>query len=190
MFRLPTTDPQTAAQWTTPFFIADRNYYLIAVYERHETKGTVGTLAYNTQTGNFTVGQVVTGGTSGATGTITADADSGTSGTLTLSGIAGNFAVGETITDPVTGSAKVASALAGVTVMLKKVPNGTAPSAGTDMLSTGMTLNSIINTNQTATLSTTAGAIAITRGDSLAFITTGTLTALVGVTIAVVLRSA
>ena len=121
MFRLPTTDPQTAAQWTTPFFIADRNYYLIAVYERHETAGTDG----------------------GA-----------------------------------------------VTVMLKKVPSGTAPSSGTDMLSAGLSLKTTANTNQSGTLSTTAGAIAMNRGDSLAFITTGTLTALVGVTIAVVLRSA
>lgn len=121
MFRLPTTDPQTAAQWTTPFFLADRPYYLIAVYERHETAGTDG----------------------GA-----------------------------------------------VTVMLKNVPSGTAPSSGTDMLSAGMSLKTTANTNQTGSLSTVAGARAIDRGDSLAFITTGTLTALVGVTIAVVLRSA
>jgi hypothetical protein len=70
--------------------------------------GTLSTnffLDYDGQTGNFTVGQVVTGGTSGATGTIAADVDGGATGTLELTGITGTFADNETITDPVTGSA-------------------------------------------------------------------------------------
>lgn len=71
------------------------------------------TLTYDTQTANFTVGQVVTGGSSGCTATITADADGGATGTLTISnvkggagGISGWFINGETITDPLGGSAK------------------------------------------------------------------------------------
>lgn len=62
-------------------------------------------LAYDAQTGNFTVGLTLTGGTSGATATITADQDSGTTGTLTLSSIVGVFQDNEIITDSSTGSA-------------------------------------------------------------------------------------
>lgn len=120
MFRLYSTEPQTAAKWTTPFFIADRPYYVISVSERHETAGSDG------------------------------------------------------------GS---------VTAMLKVVPSGTAPASGTDVLSAGLNLKSTANTNQSGSLSTTAGARTLDQGDSLAMITTGTLTALVGVTISVVLRA-
>lgn len=63
------------------------------------------TLAYDSQTANFTLGQVVTGTTSGATGLIVADADSGATGTLTLITISGEFVNNETITDPLGGSA-------------------------------------------------------------------------------------
>lgn len=120
MFRLPTTDPQTAAQWTTPFFIADRPYLLLKVTERHETAGS----------------------------------DAGA-----------------------------------VTAMLKKVPSGTAPGSGTDMLTAGMSLKTTANTNQSGTVSKDITAIRMVAGDSLAFILTGTPTALVGVTIAVLLRA-
>lgn len=53
--------------------------------------GPLNTLPYDGQTGNFTVGLTVTGGTSGATGVIVADSDSGATGTLTLSNINGLF---------------------------------------------------------------------------------------------------
>lgn len=65
------------------------------------------TLAYDAQTANFTVGSVLTGGTSGATATILQDADSGATGTLTLGNIQGTFADNETITDVAGGSATV-----------------------------------------------------------------------------------
>jgi len=77
--------------------------------------GTGNQLAYNTQTINFTIGNTLTGVTSGATAKITADADSGTTGTLTIANITGTFQVGETITDTGGGSAKVASVLSGKT---------------------------------------------------------------------------
>ena len=64
-------------------------------------------LAYDGQSGNFTAGLTITGGTSGATGLIVSDADAGTTGTLTLSGITGIFLDNETITDTSTGSATV-----------------------------------------------------------------------------------
>lgn len=65
------------------------------------------TIAYDTQTANFTVGQVLTGGTSGATATIKVDTDSGATGILQTTSPALAFTVGETITDPLGGSAKV-----------------------------------------------------------------------------------
>lgn len=68
---------------------------------------TPNRLAYDGQTGNFTVGQVVTGGTSGATATIDADADSGTTGILTISSVTGVFQDNEAITDPLGGAAVV-----------------------------------------------------------------------------------
>lgn len=74
--------------------------------------GPLNTLPYDNQSGNFTVGLTVTGGTSGATGVIVADVDGGTSGTLTLSNINGLFADNETITDTSTGSALVNRSLA------------------------------------------------------------------------------
>jgi hypothetical protein len=66
---------------------------------------TTNKLGYIAQTGAFTAGLTVTGGTSGATATIEADVDSGVSGYLTLSSVSGTFTIGETITDSATGSA-------------------------------------------------------------------------------------
>lgn len=68
---------------------------------------TGATLNYDGQTGNFTVGLTITGGTSGAKGVITADADAGATGTLTLADVIGVFVDNETITDTSTGSATV-----------------------------------------------------------------------------------
>ena len=63
------------------------------------------TIAYDGGTGAFTVGQVVTGLTSGSTGTITAKTGTVAVGTLTLSGVTGTFQDNETLDDPVTGVA-------------------------------------------------------------------------------------
>lgn len=62
-------------------------------------------LPFDAQTSNFTVGQVVTGGTSSATGTILSQVDSGATGTLTIYRVNGDFQDNETITDPLGGSA-------------------------------------------------------------------------------------
>lgn len=67
-------------------------------------KTTLPTLGYNTQTVNFTVGQVVTDSVTGATATIIADVDGGATGTLTLDNIDGTFGA-NIITDPLGGSA-------------------------------------------------------------------------------------
>ncbi len=65
----------------------------------------VATLNYDSQTGNFAVGNIVTGGTSAATGRIIADADGGTTGTLSLQDVTGVFVDNEVLTDTATGSA-------------------------------------------------------------------------------------
>lgn len=69
------------------------------------------TLAYDAQTSNFTVGNVLTGATSGATARIIADSDSGLTGTLTLHSIAGEFVDNELIGDGAGGAAQVNGAL-------------------------------------------------------------------------------
>jgi hypothetical protein len=65
------------------------------------------TLAYDAQTVNFTLGDVVTGATSGATARIIADADGGATGTLTLKDIVGVFLDNEAISDGAGGAAVV-----------------------------------------------------------------------------------
>lgn len=67
---------------------------------------TVFDLAYDALTGEFTPGQTVTGGTSGATAEILAVApSSATAGTLKLGAITGTFQDNEALTDPLTGAA-------------------------------------------------------------------------------------
>jgi hypothetical protein len=88
--------------------------YHIAV----SAKRAGATLAYDTQTANFTVGSILTGQTSGAKARIIGDSDSGSTGTLTLRDITGEFIDDEIITDALTGSATVNGALSSPTVSL------------------------------------------------------------------------
>lgn len=120
MFRVEGAAAATALNYTAPFFIAQRDYYLISVTERHEVAGS----------------------------------DAGA-----------------------------------VTMQLYKVPSGTAPASGTALLGTTFNLKSTANTNVEGTLSTTPGILTIPRGYALAFVTSGTLTAVQGVTAAVVLKA-
>jgi hypothetical protein len=62
-------------------------------------------IPYDAQSGAFTVGEVITGGTSSATATIVSDQDDGVTGVLRVKTVTGTFVDNETITDPVTGSA-------------------------------------------------------------------------------------
>lgn len=73
----------------------------------YECTRVVYPLLFDAQSANFTVGQVVTGGTSGATGTIHSQTDGGASGSLVLINESGTFVDNETITDPLGGSATV-----------------------------------------------------------------------------------
>lgn len=89
--------------WT----VGKENYEVTGVFGYTDWDGHDDTvLPYDNQTADFTVGQVVTGAQSGATGTIAADADQGTAGTLTLTGVDGHFEDNEDITDPLGGAAK------------------------------------------------------------------------------------
>lgn len=83
-----------------------------------------------------------------------------------------------------------------VTVMLKKVPSGTAPASGTDLLTAGISLKATANTNQnsigtgaTITLVTSNSTRRLVKGDALSLVTTGTLTAVAGVTVQVILQA-
>lgn len=67
-------------------------------------------LDFNTQTVNFTVGDIITGATSGATGKLVSQVDAGATGTLVLSGVTGTFQAAENITDQHTGAAKAVAA--------------------------------------------------------------------------------
>jgi hypothetical protein len=62
---------------------------------------------YVSQLGNFSEGQILTGATSGAVGTIVADHDDGTDGDLILRNTRDTFVALEPITDPVTGDARI-----------------------------------------------------------------------------------
>ncbi len=75
-----------------------------------------------------------------------------------------------------------------VTAMVKKVPSGTAPAAGTDVLSAGINLKATADTNQTGALTATLADRRLSSGESLAIVPTGTLTALSGLFIQVELR--
>lgn len=80
---------------------ANNGFYFMVV----SAKRPPAQLNYETQTANFTLGDILTGGTSGATGRIVADSDSGTTGTLDLQDVKGAFVDNEIITDAAGGSA-------------------------------------------------------------------------------------
>jgi hypothetical protein len=89
-----------------------RNGIGTAFYHIAVSAGRAGaSLAYDSQTANFTVGAVLTGATSGATGRITADSDAGTTGTLTLQDVDGVFVDNEALTDDQAGAATCNGAL-------------------------------------------------------------------------------
>jgi hypothetical protein len=84
-------------------------------------------ISYDTQTANFFEGAILTGQTSGATGTIVADHDSDTSGTLVVKEVRGAFVVGEIIQDNqgTPGSATIATDGLEDTLISKTAPFGT-----------------------------------------------------------------
>lgn len=75
-----------------------------------------------------------------------------------------------------------------VTLMVKKVPSGTAKAAGTDLLSAGISLKSAVDINNVGALHGTLANIQLNPGDSLALVPTGVLTAVAGLSVQVQLR--
>lgn len=86
------------------------------------------TLAYDGQTANFTVGEVITGSISGATALVIADTDAGATGTLTLRDISGTFVDNETLTGSSTGIAVANGTLSHSGAAIR----GTEATIGTD----------------------------------------------------------
>lgn len=68
-----------------------------------------------------------------------------------------------------------------VTATIKKAASGTAITAGTALHSSTFNLKGTADTNQTLTLSTTAGALEIPAGTAIGIDFTGTLTSATGV---------
>lgn len=75
-----------------------------------------------------------------------------------------------------------------VSLQVNKVPSGTALASGTSMLATAFDLKASINVPRTGALTTTAADLQLAAGDSIGLETAGTLTAVDGVTVQVVLR--
>ena len=81
----------------------------------------------------------------------------------------------------ITGRVTVAGTDGGaVTAVIRKVPSGTAITAGTALHSGTFNLKGTADTNQALTLSTTASDLLLAAGDSLAIDFTGTLTSATG----------
>lgn len=74
------------------------------------------------------------------------------------------------------------------TVMVKKVPSGTALASGTDTLSAGIDLTATVDTNQSGSLHGTPANYQLAAGDSLGLVTTGTLTGVDAVAVTVKLK--
>lgn len=79
----------------------------------------------------------------------------------------------------VTGRWQTASGAA-ETLMVKKVPSGTAKASGTDCLAAGMALDATADTNVAGTLHATAANYTFAAGDGLGFVVSGTPTSLDG----------
>lgn len=120
-----TTDATVTKAWATGELAPGQLVFLEGVALGNQRNGTntaeyhieVGakrpgsTLDYDTQAVNFTVGALLTGQTSGATGRIIQDTDGGNSGTLRLRDIVGAFVDNEIIIDSSGGAALVNGAL-------------------------------------------------------------------------------
>lgn len=80
-----------------------------------------------------------------------------------------------------------------VTVTLEKLPSGTASTSGVDIITSGIDLKATANTNQTGIISQARTNSVydrrLAKGDSLSIYATGTLTAVVGVSMSVLLRA-
>lgn len=124
--RVATTKAATAIR-LVPFVYSDTQSYVLEIgngYVRFHRDGgplLATVLPYDTQTVNFTVGQTITGLTSGATARITGDTDAGASGTLQLDAVVGTFQNNEVLRESFDGEylafdAQAANFTVGLTV--------------------------------------------------------------------------
>lgn len=109
----------TGGDWVTVQFATTGGVFLVGVNGEDDgfifngtdfwpnLAGGVFQLAYKTQTAPFVQGAIVTGGTSGAKGTIYRDVDTGAQGRLFLSNVTGTFQNNETLTGSTGGAAVV-----------------------------------------------------------------------------------
>jgi len=83
------------------------------------------TLDYDNQTTNFSVGELITGGTSGAKAIILQNSDAGATGTLTLGTIEGTFEDNEALTTPGGGDGNVDGTLGFTYTEISNAPKAT-----------------------------------------------------------------
>ena len=89
--------------------------------------GTGNRLLFKNQTANFTVGQTITGASSGASGVLVSQSDAGASGTLFLKLISGLFINNEIITDGLGGSATTNGVVTGSSDVSRYGPLSNTP---------------------------------------------------------------
>lgn len=115
---LEVLEGMTSGDWVVVQFATSGGVFLVGVNGQDDgfifdgeffyplSSAAVSRLEYDGEAAPFTVGQTLTGATSGATGTIIRVVDNGTTGTLILSGVAGGpFTNNEAITDGAGGAA-------------------------------------------------------------------------------------
>lgn len=108
-----TSDPFSGVTYGNYFFVTNGGNKIGRITQ---------TLDFDAQTTNFTVGEVITGGTSATTAVILEQVDGGGTGTLTLGNINGTFENNEPITDPLGGDGDVDGVLNFVFVEITQAP--------------------------------------------------------------------
>lgn len=146
--------------WTTGF--AGSAPAIIKTAAAGTVQVTTNQILYKTQSANFAVGEVVTGGTSGATATIVGIYDAGATGKLAVNTITGTFVADETLTGNVAGAAVVDSTALGTNTIV-----GT----GTAFATHGVRMGDFISVHATAPGDRSASWLQMSVVDSNDFIT-------------------
>jgi hypothetical protein len=134
----PTNDPFSGVRYGDYFFVCNGSDVIYRISQ---------VITYGTMTHAFTVGQVVTGTTSLATGIILED----TGSRLTLGTISGTFQLGEIITDPAGGSATSASVVTLAVTTVAGSPKATVLKAISGRLFAGVGYSVAYSANDTGT---------------------------------------
>lgn len=127
------------------------------------------TVAYDAQAANFTVGETVTDGTTGATGIVVADVDAGATGTLTV-GQTGNYTLTFNDNNAITGSVSGSATINGngiVGVGLRVVDDAGYYTPGTQRVGPN-SMMATIGFSPAMLTNTTAGVVPRGQGEYLA----------------------